>query len=296
MKKYKQLYKYSDCVITNLHIIQHTRWTFSLFISLQCISPNGRLKKTSCIIFYVSCFVCCSQHTRGTKKLGWTVGSGQDGVMMSCFDRILEGHNHDVIAFQKQKRTLQDASRTNGDHHLFFFFFYAYKTSLKTQSEQTLLFKWYATIDTRLPNTNARPQCSLDKFTSGPAGGPSPKTFRSKTSIKQKCLLPTLSRVNVWRTKRWLEFHIKNVKKSIYKNKNNKFDNCCIKICIRRHAIHQTGQITGSFDHMTGFSKVIPPKNTRKEEEEEEQHGGNDERLQTNNPMFTLWYQEEEEQ
>lgn len=25
MKKYKQLYKYSDCVITNLHIIQHTR-------------------------------------------------------------------------------------------------------------------------------------------------------------------------------------------------------------------------------------------------------------------------------
>lgn len=58
MKKYKQLYKYSDCVITNLHIVQHTRWTFSLFISLQCISPNGSLKK-DLFYFLISFLFCC---------------------------------------------------------------------------------------------------------------------------------------------------------------------------------------------------------------------------------------------
>lgn len=109
MKKYKQLYKYSDCVITNLHIIQHTRWTF-FFIHIATMHlTKWKIKKDFFCFFLFLFFLLffCTQHTPNGISCGWgkklqvyswvwtrCMVSGS----MSCFDRILQGHNHDLIA------------------------------------------------------------------------------------------------------------------------------------------------------------------------------------------------------
>lgn len=85
-----------------------------------------------------------------------TVGSGQDGGwatandgLMSCIDRILEGHNHDLIVLKlksnKQKKrqesewtTLQDASRRIC-HTRNWTCFNAYKTSSKYKLKSSQL-------------------------------------------------------------------------------------------------------------------------------------------------------------
>lgn len=120
MKKYKQLYKYSDCVITNLHIIQHTRWT-CLYSYRYNASHQMEDKKTIwiifCELFFFKSFCFCSQQpplprwnqsvVDEVRSCRWTVGSRQDervngrtgidGVGASCIHRIQEGHNQSPL-------------------------------------------------------------------------------------------------------------------------------------------------------------------------------------------------------
>lgn len=125
MKKYKQLYKYSDCVITNLHIIQHTRWTFFLYSYRYNASHQMEDKKRlllfsflnsfffSSVFFLYYYFFLHSTHPQWNqlvdevRSFRCTVGSWTGCMVsgsMSCFDGILQGHNHDLIVLDTWTR------------------------------------------------------------------------------------------------------------------------------------------------------------------------------------------------
>lgn len=49
MKKYKQFYKYSYCVINHLHVVQHTRWTYFFFFCCLFVLDNRRYNVSCCV-------------------------------------------------------------------------------------------------------------------------------------------------------------------------------------------------------------------------------------------------------
>lgn len=120
MKKYKQLYKYSDCVITNLHIIQHTRWTF-FFIHIATMHlTKWKIKKDffCCFVFFNSFFSPfffalntppMESAVDEVRSFRCTVGSGQDAWWAGPCHVLTEYYKATIMTWSLRQ---MDSSRT----------------------------------------------------------------------------------------------------------------------------------------------------------------------------------------
>ncbi len=126
MKKYKQFYKYSYCVINHLHLVQHTSWTFFFFLITHVATMYPVMCFIKWKIFFFTFLFCTRKqkcfpfgqltvdevtltHTPAqTNTLVHTqcTTSGKSRLQKWNASTVREGHNHDWVTSMKSEPKL----------------------------------------------------------------------------------------------------------------------------------------------------------------------------------------------